>query len=415
MTAPVDVSAGEARRIALRAQGFGTPRPRAAKGANLGHVRRLVRRLGAVQIDAVNVLVRSHHLPAFARLGPYPLGGMDELAYRRRTTFEYWGHAASFLPIELYPALRWRMERHAAHKHWAAVRARLDRDRPGYIDAIVREVTERGPLTFTDLADPGRLEKVETKYADSTLLWWRWADGKTVLESLFDAGVVAVAGRRRFERLYDLTERVIPEDVLAQQAPAVQDAQRQLVAHAARALGVATIRDLADYFRLSGVATRAGARELVASGDLLPAKVEGWKDAAYLDPTASAGAPVEARALLSPFDSLVWARPRSERLFSFTHSFELYVPEAKRRYGYYVLPFLLGEHLVGRVDLKSDRARGALLVQGAFAEAGTTPRTIAGELAGALGELALWLELDRVEVAERGDLAPALRRALPKM
>jgi uncharacterized protein YcaQ len=411
---PIALSADEARRIALRAQGFGAPRPRAAKGADLGHVRRLVRRLGAVQIDAVNVLVRSHHLPAFSRIGPYPLGGIDRLAFRRKAMFEYWGHAASFLPIELHPALRWRMDRHATHEHWARVRARLDRERPGYVDAVLREITERGPLTFTDLTDPGRLEKVKTKYADSTLLWWRWADGKTVLEGLFDAGRVAVAGRRRFERLYDLTERVIPDDVLALPTPPVEDAQRQLVAHSARALGVATIRDLADYFRLASAVTRARVRELVERGDLQPATIEGWTDAAYLDPSAPATA-VDARALLSPFDSLVWARPRSERLFAFTHSFELYVPEAKRRFGYYVLPFLLGEHLVGRVDLKADRAGNALLVQGAFAEPGTTARAVVGELTGALRELAAWLELDRVQVGTRGDLAPALRRALPKM
>jgi uncharacterized protein YcaQ len=337
---------------------------------------------------------------------------LERLAYERRAVFEYWGHAASFLPIDLHPALGWRMRRYAENKHWAAARARIERERPGYLAAVEREIVERGPLTYTDLSEPARREKVQTKYAASSLLWYRWSDGKTALEGLFNAGRLAVAGRRGFERLYDLTERVIPPDILSSPALAEDEAQRLLVLRAADALGVATVSDLADYFRLPVAATGARVRELVETGALLPAHVEGWRRAAYLRPGAHTR-PVEVCALLSPFDSLVWERDRTERLFGFRHSFELYVPPAKRRYGYYVLPFLLGEGIVARVDLKADQGRGSLLVLGAYLEPGAAARTVAGELAAELRELARWLSLDAIDVSDRGDLAADLRRAQP--
>lgn len=392
--------------MALAAQGFGRPRPHGT--VNAGHVRRLVSALGAVQIDAVNVLARSHYLTVYSRLCSYPRMLLDRLAYERRAVFEYWGHAASFLPIELHPALRWRMKRYAENKHWAAARARIERERPGYLAAVEREIVERGPLTYTDLSEPARRERVQTKYAASSLLWYRWSDGKTVLEWLFNAGRLAVAGRRGFERLYDLTERVIPPDVLSSPALAEDAAQRLLVLRAADALGVATVGDLADYFRLPVAATRARVRELVEAGDLLPARVEGWRRAAYVRSGVQTR-PVEARALLSPFDSLIWQRDRTEWLFGFRHSFELYLPPAKRTYGYYVLPFLLGEGIVARVDLKADQGRGRLLVLGAYLEPGAAARTVAGELAAELRELARWLSLDAVDVSDRGDLAVDLR------
>lgn len=407
----MELSAGEARRVALAAQRFGRPRP--AGAPNLGHVRRLVGALGAVQIDAVNVLVRSHYLPIYARLGPYPRELLDRLVYQRRAAFEYWGHAASVLPIELQPALRWRMASNDGHRHWAAFRERVERERPGYLAAVEQEVAERGPLAFTDLADPARREKTTNKYAESTLLWHRWSDGKTALEMLYSAGRLAVAGRRGFERLFDLPERVFPPEVLAAPTPTEEDARRELLLRAAAALGVATVRDLADYFRFSIATTRARLRELVDAGELLPARVEGWPEPAFLHPDADSR-PVRARALLSPFDSLIWERARSERLFGFRPSFELYVPAAKRQYGYYVLGFLLGDAIVARVDLKADQRRGVLQVPGAFAEPGTPPRTVAGELAAELRELAGWLELAEIEVADRGELAGQLRRALAR-
>lgn len=402
----VELSAAEARRVALAAQGFAKPRPPREPG--LRQLRALVASLGAVQIDSVNVLERSHYVVAYSRLGPYRRELFDRLAYERRAAFEYWAHAASFLPVELHPAFRWRMARFAEDKRWLVALARVEKERPGYVAAVERQVAERGPLGARDLVDPAPREKLNTKHPH----WWAWSDGKTVLEWLYESGRLAVAGRRNFERLYDLAERVLPAAVLSAPTLPEDEAQRALVRHAATALGVATLRDLADYFRLPIATTRARVRELVDGGDLRPARVEGWNEAAYLGPGATPKR-VEGRALLSPFDSLVWVRERGERLFGFRHSFELYVPAQKRQYGYYVLPFLLGDALVARVDLKAERSRWALLVQGAFAERGAPAGAVAHELARELRELASWLGLDRVEVLDRGDLAADLRRARP--
>jgi uncharacterized protein len=406
----LQLSGAEARRVALRAQRLGLPRQQGEP--TLQHMRELVSELGAVQLDAVNVVVRSHYLPIYSRLGPYPVRLLDELVYRQRAAFEYWGHAASFLPVELYPALRWRMAACAQSKRWRAFQARIEAERPGYLAAVERQITEHGPLAFGDLSDPARRERTPTKYADSTLLWYSWSDGKTALEGLFDAGRLAAAGRRGFERLYDLAERVIPAAARSEPAPKPEDAQRTLVLHAARALGVATARDLADYFRLPTAVTRARLRELVDAKDLEPATVDGWARPAYLVADAADG-PVDGRALLSPFDSLLWERDRTERLFGFRHSFELYVKAPNRQYGYYVLPFLLADTLVGRVDLKADRARQTLLVLGAFAEPSADLPTVAGELAVELRELARWLECDAIEVSSRGNLASLLRGRMP--
>jgi uncharacterized protein len=397
----VELSAEDARRMALRAQGFGHVRP---GRVNRRQVRKLVGALGAVQLDAVNVLVRSHYLTVYSRLGPYPRTLLDEQLDPDRAAFEYWGHAASLMPVEFHPALRWRMTSYAEHKNWLAFQERVERERPGYLAAVEREVAERGPIRFGELSDPARRDRSDTKYAASSVLWERFSDGKSVLEGLFNAGRLSAAGRRGFERLFDLTERVIPAEILALPTPPADEAQRFLVQHAVRALGVATARDVADYFRLPAVVTRARLRELVDSGELRPAVVQGWSEAAYLDPSADMD-PVEARALLSPFDSLLWERSRVERLFGFRHSFELYVKAAKREYGYFVLPFLLGEGLVARVDLSADRNQGTLRVLGAYAEPSVNPKMVAGELATELGVLADWLGLDSVTVASRGNLA----------
>jgi uncharacterized protein len=411
MNAAVELSAAEARGIALTAQRL-SARPQSRPG--IGDLARLVAHLGAVQIDAVNVLIRSHYLVMYSRLGPFRIGLFDRLAYEQRGAFEYLGHEASFLPVELQPALRWRMARQDAN--WVRFRDRVERERPGYLAAVEKEITERGPLAVSDLSDPARRQRVPTKYAESTLLWYRWSDGKSALESLFDTGRLSVAGRRGFERRYDLTERVLPAEVLALPTPTVEEAQRTLVLRAMQALGVAAARDVADYFRLPKAVTRARLRELTEAGSVRPARVEGWTDAAYLAAGADAAdrAPAAAatpRALLSPFDSLLWERDRNQRLFGFRHSFELYVSAKKRRYGYYVLPFLLGDAIVARVDLKADRDGSRLLVLGAFAEPGVPARAVAGELADELRLLAGWLELDTISVSDRGDLAPELDRA----
>ena len=418
----VQMSAAQARGVALGAQQFGRARGRGAgagaggRQAGASRLHRAAVALGAIQIDAVNVLVRSHYLPFYSRLGPYPAGVLDGLAYRHRRLFEYWGHAASLMPAGLYPALRWRMEGYAGSRHYAAFRERLDRERPGYLEALLAEIAGRGPLAWTELSDPARWQNLPpgyARYADSTLAWHRRSDGKSALEWLYGTGTLAVAERRGFEPRYDLAERVIPAEIISAPALPREEAQRALVLTAARALGVATVSDLADYFRLPAADTRARARELAEDGKLRPATVAGWKHGAYLDPDSGA-APVTARALLSPFDSLIWRRDRAERLFGYQHVFELYVPAAKRRYGSYVLPFLLGDTIAARVDLKAARDTATLQVLAAYLEPGAPPGHTAAELAAELRSLARWLSLESIQVSGRGDLAAHLRHATPE-
>lgn len=389
-----------ARRIALAAQGFTDPRP--AGRPDRRHLRRVLGRVGLLQLDSVNVVVRSHYLPAFSRLGGYPRALLDRAAYPDGELFEYWGHEASLLPVALHPLLRWRMERYA--DLWSAGRRLTDlrRRRPGYIEDVLAEIAERGPLGAGQLADIGSRGGP----------WWGWHDGKIATEYLFAAGVLSTAFRRRFERVYDLTERVLPPAVLGMPTPAIEDAQRDLVRIAARALGIATETDLRDYFRLRPAPARARVAELVATGELLPAAVEGWRAPAYLHPKTAVPRRVHARALLSPFDSLVWDRNRTERLFAFRFRLEIYTPAANRVHGYYVLPFLLGDRLVARVDVKADRAAGALRVPAAWAEPAADVDAVAGPLAAELGELARWLGLECVTGPTTGSLAGALTAAL---
>ena len=393
----MDLSAAQVRRVGLAAQGFGRHRP--SGRIDRRHLWQVLDRVGLLQIDSVNVLVRSHYLPLFSRLGPYPRDLLDRAAYDHRHVFEYWGHEASLIPVDRQPLLRWRMTRAREGEMWPGLK-RFARQRATYIGDVLGEVTERGPISAGQLSDPGPKRGP----------WWGWADGKRALEWLFWTGQVAVATRRNFERVYDLPERVLPADVLAAPTPSEEEAHRQLLLLAGRSLGVGTARDLADYHRIRITMARPRLAELVEDGRLVPVHVEGWREPAYLDPDATVPRRIDARALLSPFDSLVWERARVDRLFDFHLRLELYVPAPKRVYGYYVLPFLLGDMLVGRVDLKADRKRGRLLVPGAFTEPGQDAARVAGPLAEELRSMAEWLELDAVEVGERGDLAPALRR-----
>jgi uncharacterized protein len=398
---PKRLSASQARRVALAAQGFAGAAPTGR--VDRRHLHRLMGRLRLLQIDSVNVVVRSHYLPVFSRLGPYERDLIDREAYGRRALFEYWAHEASLVPVALHPLLRWRMARGEA---WGRM-ARMADEKPGYVQAVLDEVTDRGPIAASELSEPGVRRGP----------WWGWGDGKATMEWLFWTGQVAVAERRNFERRYDLPERVLPPEVLAVPTPPVEEAHRRLLAHAAAAHGVGTAADLADYFRIRVPEARPRLAELVESGELVPAEVEGWDRPAYLHADARLPRRIDRCALLSPFDSLVFARARTERLFGFRLRLELYVPAPKRVHGYYVLPLLLGERLVGRVDLKADRRRRVLLVPGAFAEPGAAEsRTAEGELvaalAGELVRLAGWLGLDDVEVGERGELAVALRECL---
>jgi uncharacterized protein YcaQ len=408
-----DLSAGQARRLALAAQGFGRPRPRGRVDAR--HLRRAIDDVGLLQLDSVNVFLRSHYMPLFSRLGPYPREALDRLAWhedggggtrraRRRDLIEYWGHEASLLPVELQPLLRWRMAR-ADSLAWKGVR-RIAAEQPQLLEFVLNEVRERGPLRASDLAPkrdgrkPGEM--------------WSWSEEKTALEYLFFSGQVCAARRVNFERLYDLPERVLPREVLEAPTPAQEEAQRQLLLIAAKRLGVATEPDLGDYFRLPRTESKARVAELAEDGALTQVRVEGWSQPAYLATERPAGLrrAAQARALLTPFDSLVWARERTERLFGFRYRIEIYTPAPKRVYGYYVLPFLLGDSLVARVDLKSDRQAGVLRVQSAFAEPGADLPHVVAELAEELRLLSEWLDLGGVAVARKGDLAAPLRQAL---
>jgi uncharacterized protein len=397
---PVErLSAAQARRVTLAAQGFADPRP---AGAPTGWaVRRLFDRVGVVQIDSVNVLQRAHYLPLFSRAGPYDTALLERAAhFAPRRLFEYWGHEASLIPVGLQPALRWRMDR-AAHEAWGGMR-RIQRDRPELVERVLDEVRSRGPIAASDV--------VEEERPARTGPWWDWSDVKRAFEWLFWSGQVTSARRRGFERLYDVPERVLPAEVLAVPTPPVEDAQRALLRVAARGLGVAAERDLRDYFRLPTAEAKERIDELVEGGELWPVEVEGWAVPAYLDPAARIPRRVQARALVGPFDSLIWERTRAERLFGFRYRIEIYVPAEQRVHGYYVLPFLLGDRLVARVDLKADRAAGVLRVQASHAEEYAPPET-AAELATELERMAGWLGLGGVAVQPRGDLAAPLAAA----
>jgi hypothetical protein len=391
-----DLSAAEARRIVLAAQGFTQPRPEGR--VDIRHLRRVVRHVGVIQLDSVNVTVRAHHMPFFSRLGPYPMQLLNDLAYRRRELFEYWAHVASLVPTQDYAIYRHRMER---AEPWERVRQVIE-DEPGYIDAVYNEVAKRGPSTAADLADPGSRSGP----------WWGMAKGTSALEYLYTKGRLAVADRVNFNRVFDITERVLPPELLTGDVVPVEEAHRRMLMTAARSMGVATLADLADYFRIRIPEARPRLAELVDSRQLTEVTIEGWDQPAYMARGMQVPRRVGARALISPFDSLIWFRPRTERLFAFQYRIEIYVPQPQRQYGYYVYPFLMDDGFAGRVDLKADRKAGMLLAQGAWAEDGADPRRVAAGMAGELKAMASWLELDAVKVGRRGDLATALGRAL---
>jgi uncharacterized protein len=393
------LSLATARRIALAAQGFADPRPTGA--VDRRHLRRVLSRTRLLQIDSVNVFARAHVVPPFSRLGPWPLELLPDLL-RRREVFEYWAHEASLLPVELHPLLRWRMaDARDGTTGWGGV-LRVARERPDFVAAVLGHVRERGPLGAGELREAPR----------EGGSWWAWDDAKVALEYLFWAGEVTTARRTNgFERLYDVTERVLPAAVLDLPTPTRDEAVRELVRLSAAAHGVAVEKDLRDYFRLPREDAAAAVRDLADAGELQPVEVEGWKGPAYLWPGARVPRRVRASALLSPFDPLVWERSRTSRLFGFDYRIEIYVPAEKRVHGYYVLPFLHDELLRARVDLKADRKAGALLVQAAHAEPSCTPETVEA-LAGELRRAADWLGLSDVQVVPRGDLAGPLKAVL---
>jgi uncharacterized protein YcaQ len=396
-----DLSLRTARRIALAAQGFTDPLPTGSVDAR--HLRRVLARTGVLQIDSVNVFARAQLLPAFSRLGPWPTPLLDDLAFRRRELFEYWGHEASYLPVGLQPLLRWRMARaEAMEEGWGGV-VRVFRERPEFVQSLLKRVEAEGPV------GAGALREARPDNGP----WWGWDDVKRGLEYLFWSGRISTARRTPgFERLYDVTERVLPADVLALPTPSREEAQRELVRLAARAHGVGTERDLRDYFRLRPDEGRAAVAALVEDGALAPVRVEGWRDVAYLSPGVAVPRRVRRSALLSPFDPLVWERSRTSRLWGVDYRLEIYVPAPKRVYGYYCLLFLHDEAIRARVDLKADRKDGVLRVLASWLEPGAVPAGTAEALAAELRRAAAWQGLSAVVVEDRGDLAGALAAAV---
>lgn len=401
-----ELSSAEARRLALSSLGFGAKKPARATRA---HIRATAARLGAIQIDSVNVLARAHYLPVFSRYGPYPTSALDDIAHGSRELFEYWGHAACFLPIDLYPLMRWRMQGQV--EGWAGV-SRKERE---FNEAVYREVAGRGPIAAADLSMAGK----------STGPWWGWSEGKRVIELLYCQGRVAVAGRRNFERLYDLPERVIPAATFNAKAVTPTDAKKELIVRAARAMGVGTARDITQYFHVDGWWDRDSVNgrrppekthllfdELVEDGRLERISVEGWTQPAYIVPGARIPRSVEARAIVSPFDPVLWERKWTKTVFGFEYQIEIYVPAPKRIHGYYVLPFLMGDRFAARVDLKADRKASTLIVHAAYLENGRDAKTVAPALADELRSVASWLSLERFSVGPKGNLSQALKRSL---
>jgi len=396
-----DISLDQARRIALGAQGFAAPKPSAR--IDRRHGRRVLDHVGLIQIDSVNVVVRSQELPLFARLGHHRRDLIAQMTIAG-DLFEYWGHEASHVPVRYHPLLRWRMDdARKGRGTWGRV-ARIAAEQPALVARVLDQVRER-PVTIGMLDGTGaRGEGM-----------WAWSPGKVAVEYLFWSGQVTARRGQNFERWYDLPERALPSAVLAHPTPDRREAMKELLLIGARSHGVGTAKDLADYFRLNVPESRPLLAELVAEGRLEPVRVQGWDQPAFLAPDARRPRWIRGRALLSPFDSLVWERSRTERIWGFRYRIEIYVPKPKRVHGYYVLPFLLDGHLVARVDLKADRQTGVLLVQAVYGEDAIDVTHVASELAAELEELSVFLGLpDGVVVQPRGDLAPDLERAVAR-
>ncbi|MBZ4589318.1 winged helix-turn-helix domain-containing protein [Mycobacterium avium subsp. hominissuis] len=394
------LSVAQARRIAVAAQGFTEPRP--AGAVTRAHLNRLISKIQVLQLDSVSVTVRAHYAPVFSRLGPYDREVLDRAAWGPRSSrllVEYWAHEAALMAVEDWPLLRWRMRQYR-HGRWGT---HIVQANPRLADAVVAAVAELGPSTAGQIEAHLATEPRRRKGA-----WWNRSDTKWVAEALFAAGVLTTATRVGFARHYDLVERVLPADVLACRVDD-DEAIRELTLRAAGALGVGTEADIRDYFRLSAAQVKPAIAKLVAAGDLERVEVAGWPALAYLRAGRAVPRTDRGTALLCPFDPLIFFRPRVERLFEFHYRIEIYTPAAKRRYGYYVWPLLMDGRLAARVDLKADRAEGTLRVLGAFAEPQAPRPRVAAALAGELWSMASWLGLGGLSVADRGDLAPALR------
>ena len=380
------LSIADARRIALAAQGFDTARPKTK--ATQRHVDVLIARLGVIQIDSVNVLVRSQELPLFARLGNHDRNAIPK-ATEAQKLFEYWGHEAAHLPVELHPLFRWKMDAARTGKvtHWGLTS--FYEENKAFVKRTLKHVVTNGATTSRELST--RTEKKGT--------WWDWDEAKVALEYLFLTGQLMSRGRGSdFARIYDTPERVLPQRVIDALTPSEHDARKQLLVRSAIAQGVATVSDLADYYRQKLATVKPLITELVEEGELREVAVDGWTEKAFVHRNAKLSKQLHATALLSPFDSLVWCRPRNERLFSFHYRIEIYTPKEKRKFGYYVLPFMMNGEMVGRVDLKADRANSALLAYSVHTEKGVKRSSINEALNAELHAMATWLQLDQVQI-----------------
>jgi uncharacterized protein YcaQ len=437
------ISIDEARRMVLGAQGFDRPRPAGRVGPV--KLRASIERIGVLQLDSVNVLCRSHYLPLFSRLGAYSRSTLDRMAWGKpRELFEYWGHQASLLPLSLHRMLRWRMNAardwvwdgwtsptrpgtppadwastwdSRIHAPWAVIAGmtRLAVERPRIVDEVLAELRRRGPMIADEVAPAvARRARADPDPDPSTGRMWNWQDGKIAVEWLFCTGAVTTATRRNFTRVYDLSERVLPSETLALPTPSEDEARRELMRRTARALAVGTEKQLRNYFQLPRQLARESIAELVDAGELIKVRVEGLNGVRYRWRDADPAAELPARALLSPFDSLIWDRDRIEQLFGFRYRISIYTKESERTDGYYVLPFLLHDTFAARVDLRADREKSILVVPTVNAEPETDPVEVAHELAAELRLLAEWLELERITVGRRGNLAARLTRELAR-
>ncbi|WP_194824288.1 winged helix-turn-helix domain-containing protein [Nocardia sp. XZ_19_231] len=396
------MNAAQARRTALAAQGFGKRKPTNPKRRAILDV---VARTRLLQIDSVSAVVRAHYAPVFSRIGPYDRSLLDGAAWSdsakaRRGLVEYWAHEAALIPVADWPLMRWRMAEYR-HGRWSGMRKVVERN-PTLGKDILDVVTEVGAASAGEIERHLELDKPRPKGT-----WWNLSDTKMICEQLFAAGELSTARRVGFTRHYDLTERVVPADVLGREI-GEEDAVRELIRRAGRALGIGTEADLRDYYRLARRQSAPAIADLVDAGELVPVDVDGWDAPAYLHPEAATPRRITGTALLCPFDPLIFFRPRTQRVFDFHYRIEIYTPEPKRVHGYYVFPLLVDGKLVGRVDLRAERATGRLLAPAAFAEPGYATAETAQALRGALREMADWLELDEVVIGERGDLAPLL-------
>ena len=383
------LSIADARRIALAAQGFDTARPKTK--ATQRNVDALISRLGVIQIDSVNVLVRSQELPLFARLGNHNRNAIPR-ATQQQKLFEYWGHEAAHLPVDLHPLFRWKMDaaRTGRVTHWGLTS--FYEENKAFVKRTLKHVEKHGPTTSRELST--RTEKKGT--------WWDWDEAKVALEYLFLTGELMSRGRGTdFARIYDTPERVLPQQIFDAPTPSEHDARKQLLIRSTIAQGVATASDLADYYRQKLATVKPLIDELLEEGELRAVEVEGWMENAFVHRKAKLPKELHATALLSPFDSLVWCRPRNERLFNFHYRIEIYTPKEKRKFGYYVMPFMLNGEMVGRVDMKADRASGVLLAQSVHTEKGVKRSSINEALTAELEAMATWLGLDRVQIGRR--------------